>query len=101
MCLLWARRRSVRIAGRWSNAVTTMAPIPAPRPRPRKVVLAFGLAVIGAFFVAALTGCSLIGEIMQPKTTPAENHEYQRITARNFKKTWTNADVITFTQEGS
>lgn len=37
---------------------------------------------------------------MQRKTTPAENHKYQRITAVNTKKYWPNIDVITFIEEG-
>lgn len=66
--------------------------------RRSKAILIF--ALVGCF-LAALTGCSLIGDVLQQKTTTEENLKYQRVTAQNFKKTWTNTDVITFTQEGS
>jgi hypothetical protein len=39
--------------------------------------------------------------MLQRKTTPAENHKYQRITAVNKKERWPNVDVITFVEEGS
>ncbi|NUU07449.1 hypothetical protein [Leifsonia sp. C5G2] len=51
--------------------------------------------------LAGLTGCSFIADTLQRKTTPAENHKYQRITAVNTKKYWPNIDVITFVEEGS
>jgi len=58
------------------------------------------VAVIAAL-IAALSGCSLIGDALKQKTTPAENREYQRITAQNQHSRWPNMDEITFTQEGS
>lgn len=57
--------------------------------------------VVVVAVLAALSGCSLIGDVMQRKTTPAENHRYQRITAVNKKERWPNVDVITFLEEGS
>jgi hypothetical protein len=57
------------------------------------------LALVGCLLVS-LAGCSLIGDVMQRKTTPAENHKYQRITAVNTKKEWPNIDEITFIDEG-
>ena len=58
------------------------------------------LALVGCLLVA-LAGCSLVRDIYQPKTTPAENHKYQKITAVNKKERWPNVDVITFVEEGS
>ena len=81
--------------------MTTMAPLAAPRRRSRKLTgLALGVAIVGAL-LAALTGCSLIGDMMQPKTTLAENLEYQRIAAKKFKQFQPDVAEITFTREGS
>jgi hypothetical protein len=57
------------------------------------------VALVGCLLVT-LAGCSLIGDTLQRKTTPAENHKYQRITAVNKKERWPNVDVITFIDEG-
>ena len=51
--------------------------------------------------LAGLTGCSFIADTLQRKTTLAENHKYQRITAVNKKERWPNVDVITFVEKGS
>lgn len=55
--------------------------------------------LVGCLF-AALTGCSLIGDALQRKTTPAENHKYQRITAINFREFQPDVESIAFTREG-
>lgn len=66
----------------------------------RRPIASFVAVGVVAALLAVLTGCSLIGDMFEPKTTPAENHKYQRITAVNKKERWPNVDVITFIDEG-
>ncbi|MGO4592816.1 hypothetical protein AB4Z18_03245 [Leifsonia sp. 2TAF2] len=62
--------------------------------------LALIVAMIAAL-LAGLSGCSLIGDALQQKTTPQENLDYQRTTALKFKSRWPNVEEITFTREGA
>jgi hypothetical protein len=76
--------------------VVTRRPVEGRMRRPIASFVAVAAAVA---LLAGLTGCSLIGDVMQRETTPAENHKYQRITAVNTKKYWPNIDVITFIEK--
>lgn len=58
------------------------------------------VAVIAAL-IAALSGCSLIGDALKQKTTPAENLGYQRMLAKKFKVNWPATEMIEYTREGS
>lgn len=57
---------------------------------------------VGVAVLIALSGCSLLGELLgQKTTTPQENHELQRLSAVNFKRDWPGTQSIRFTQEGN
>ncbi|MDR6610689.1 hypothetical protein [Leifsonia sp. 1010] len=58
------------------------------------------VAVIAAL-IAALSGCSSIGDALKQKTTPAENIGYQRMLAKKFKVNWPAVEIIEYTREGS
>ena len=64
----------------------------------KKVVLIVGVI---AALLAGSSGCSLIGDTLQQKTTTKENLELQRITAAKFKEFQPDVEVITFIEEGS
>ncbi|MFF9565234.1 hypothetical protein ACF1AJ_17945 [Leifsonia sp. NPDC014704] len=58
------------------------------------------VVVILAALLAGLTSCSLIGDALKQKTTPAENVGYQRMLAKKFKVNWPAVEVIEYTREG-
>src|SRR4051794_13600942 len=62
--------------------------------------LAIALAITTAV-LAASSGCSLIGDALQQKTTTKQNLENQKYVAFRFIKFQPDVEVITFTQEGS
>lgn len=72
----------------------------APHRRREAGALALAVAVIAAL-LAGLSGCSLIGDALQQKTTFKENLEYQKISAKKFRSNWPQVEIITFTQEGN
>jgi hypothetical protein len=80
-------------------ARTAIRPLSPVRWRTvKKLVLIVGVI---AALLAGSSGCSLIGDTLQQKTTTKENLELQRITALKFKAFQPDVEVITFTEEGS
>jgi hypothetical protein len=64
----------------------------------RKLALTVGIITA---LLAGSSGCSLIGDTLQQKTTTKENLALQRVAAQKFKSNWPQTHIITFTQEGS
>jgi hypothetical protein len=62
--------------------------------------LAIALTITTAV-LAGSSGCSLIGDTLQQKTTTKQNLENQKYVAFRFIKFQPDVEVITFTQEGS
>ena len=63
----------------------------------KKLVLIVGVitALLGS------SGCSLIADTLQQKTTTKENLDLQRTVALDFIRFQPDVEVITFTEEGS